>query len=339
MEGIKESLGKAKKCRCRSGSFLISGVLFVLLVVSILTNGFGLISSSQADPSVVNQAVSFINDQLLDSGSIAALKEIDQEKKINVTRFTIEIGGKTYDSFVSQDGEYLFPDVIKMAEALNSLENQEISSAEIPEIPKSEKPKVEVFVMSYCPYGLQAQKALLPVYELLKDKADIKIRFVDYIMHGLDEIEENLNQYCLQSMDVDQYMDYLSCFVENGDKESCLALVGANSSEIESCRNQLDEEYNIIADYENEETWLQGYYPLFSVENDLNEGYDIGGSPTIVINGETVSINPRSPENYKAFICQAFVEQPQECATTLSNEVPVSSFGSGTTSSDSDGSC
>jgi glutaredoxin len=319
---------------------LISGILFVLLVVSVLTNGFGLISSGRTDPLVVDQAVSFINDQLLAPGSTATLKEIDQKNKINVTRFTINIDGKNYDSFVSQNGEYLFPDVIKMAEALASLENSETPSAEIPEIPKSEQPEVEIFVMSYCPYGLQAQKALLPVYELLKDKADIKIRFVDYIMHGLKEIEENLNQYCLQSMDADQYMNYLNCFVQDGDQAGCLAsVVGANLSEIKSCRDQLDEEYNVITDYENKETWLQGTYPLFSVEKDFNEMYSVAGSPTIVINGQAVNIKPRSPENYKAYICQAFTEQPEECATTLSNEVPVPSFGTETTSGSSDGSC
>ncbi|MCF7907071.1 hypothetical protein K9K85_02210 [Patescibacteria group bacterium] len=339
MESIKESLSKTKKCQCNGKSFLISGILFVLLVISVITNGFGLISSGHADPLVVDQAVSFINDQLLTPGSTAALKEIDQKNKINVTRFTIDIEGKTYDSFVSQNGEYLFPDVIKMAEALASLENAEMPSAEIPEIPKSEKPEVEAFVMSYCPYGLQAQKALLPVYELLKDEADIKIRFVDYIMHGLDEIEENLNQYCLQSMDVDQYMSYLDCFVKEGDQTGCLASVGTNLSEIKSCRDQLDTEYSIMTDYENKETWLQGTYPLFDVEKDFNEMYDVGGSPTIVINGQVVNINPRSPENYKAYICQAFTEQPEECATTLSNEVPVPSFGAGTTSGSSDGSC
>jgi glutaredoxin len=332
-------LNKGKKCRCPGGSFLISGVLFILLVISIFTNGFGLISSGSADSLVVEQAVSFINEQLLTPGSTAVLKEIDSKNKIDVTRFTIEIEGKTYDSFVSRQGEYLFPDVIKMAEALSSLEKQEMEVAEIPEIPKSERPQVEAFVMSYCPYGLQAQKALLPVYQLLKEKADIKIHFVDYIMHGLEEIEENLNQYCLQSMDANQYMDYLNCFAEDGDKESCLSSVGANLSEIESCKNQLDQEYNIMADYENQETWLQGRYPLFSVEKDLNEMYDVGGSPTIVINGQKVSISPRSPENYKAFLCQAFNSQPEECATTLSNEVPVPSFGNGTTSGDSDGSC
>jgi hypothetical protein len=49
---------------------------------------------------------------------------------------------------------------------------------------KREKPDVDVFVMSYCPFGTQIEKGLLPVWDLLGDKINLNIRFVDYAMHG-----------------------------------------------------------------------------------------------------------------------------------------------------------
>lgn len=52
--------------------------------------------------------------------------------------------------------------------------------------------------MSYCPYGLQAEKMFLPVYDLLKNKAEMGIYFVNYIMHDKKEIDENLREYCIQ---------------------------------------------------------------------------------------------------------------------------------------------
>ena len=36
--------------------------------------------------------------------------------------------------------------------------------------PKKEKPEVELFVMSHCPFGTQIEKGMLPVARLLGDK-------------------------------------------------------------------------------------------------------------------------------------------------------------------------
>ena len=41
------------------------------------------------------------------------------------------------------------------------------------EITKTDKPNVELFVMSFCPYGVQAETAMKPVVDLLGDSADI----------------------------------------------------------------------------------------------------------------------------------------------------------------------
>ena len=42
------------------------------------------------------------------------------------------------------------------------------------------KPQVDFFVMSYCPYGNQAEELIKPVYDQLKGKADFKPRYVIY---------------------------------------------------------------------------------------------------------------------------------------------------------------
>jgi len=108
---------------------------------------------------------------------------------------------------------------------------------------------------------------------------------------------------------------------------------------LNSCVTGLDREYNISADYEDKDTWLNGTYPKFDVEKDLNELYNVGGSPTIIINGQAVNINPRTPENYKAFVCQSFTVQPEECLESLSTETPAPSFGTGATAANSGASC
>ncbi len=319
-------------------------ILSILLVASIFTNGFGirgLLVKEGANQETIDNAITFINDELLPPGSSATLGETDSEERIEISKFKIKIGDKSYDSFVSKDGKYLFPDVIKMAEVLKTTKAKDNASVTA-EIVKADKPNIDLFVMSYCPFGLQSQKTMLPVYALLKDKANITVHFCNYAMHGKKELDENLRQYCMQSESQDEYMDYLSCFVKDGDSEKCLLSANINQDKLNSCISETDKEYNVSADYENKDTWLDGQvpnqYPMFNVESSLNEMYGIGGSPSIVINGKNVNVNPRTPENYKAFICQAFNVQPEECLETLSTETPAPSFGTGLTS-DSGGSC
>jgi len=340
MEDTLNKIKKSKKSTCPNCSKFVWIVLLVLLIVSIFTNGFGiknLLIKQGAGQEVIDDAITFINDQLLPPGSIATLGITDSEEKIEVSKFKITIADKSYDSFVSKDGKYLFPDVIKMAEVLEVAEAQ-ANTPVTAEIVKADKPNVDLFVMTYCAFGLQAQKTMLPVYDLLKDKADISVRFCNYAMHDKKELDENLKQYCIQLEMPDKYVDYLSCFVVDGDSEKCLSDASIDQKMLNTCITKFDEEYKVSADYEDKDTWLQGTYPKFNVENTLNEMYNIGGSPTIVINGKVVNINPRTPENYKAFICQAFNVQPEECLETLSTETPVPNFGAGT-SSNSEGSC
>lgn len=68
---------------------------------------------------------------------------------------------------------------------------------------KSDRPELKFFVMSFCPYGNQAEDALRPIYDLLKDKADFTPQ---YIFNKID----NLASYCKTS---------------NGDSSQCAAYV------------------------------------------------------------------------------------------------------------------
>ncbi len=79
---------------------------------------------------------------------------------------------------------------------------------------KVDKPKAELFVMSHCPYWLQAQKWYLEVMEKLWDVADIKVKFVPYLMHGPSEWEENLVQHRIQKQQKEKYVPYLKCFLK-----------------------------------------------------------------------------------------------------------------------------
>ncbi len=197
-------------------------------------------------------------------------------------------------------------------------------------IPKSDKPKVELFVMSKCPYGLQMEKALIPAYDLLSKKTDISIKFVSYAMHGQEEIEENTRQYCAQQQDKEKYFSYLECYATNEDSAGCMKVSGLNESKINSCITKTNKEYAIMDKFNDQTTWLNGRYPVYPIDDALNNKYGVQGSPTLVINGVQVE-SGRTPNALKATICAAFNNAPSECGQTLAIASPQPGFGAGQT--------
>jgi len=268
------------------------------------------------------KAIKYINENLITEGKTASLSTISEEN--GLYKIVIKIGDQEFPSYVTRDGKFLFPQ-----EPINldkKIEKKE-SSNSVQEIPKRDKPDVKLFVMSYCPYGLQMEKAYLPVYNLLKDKLEMGIYFVNYIMHNKKEIDENLRQYCIQKEEKEKYVNYLSCFLKAGEFEKCLMEAKIDKDKMNSCISKTDQEYKISQMYNDKKNWLNGNYPKFDVNSDLNEKYGVQGSPTIVINDKVVEVNPRSPEKFKEIVCQSFNSAPAECSQTLSENVFSVGFG------------
>ncbi len=180
---------------------------------------------------------------------------------------------------------------------------------------KSDKPTVELFVMSYCPYWTQAEKWILPVIKLLKNKIDFKIKFVNYCMHWKKEIDENTLQYCIQEKEPKKYLWYLECFLWKEDNsENCKKKLWINKNIIEKCIKNASEKFNITKNF-----------PKYDIYDKENKKYWVQGSPTLVINGIKVSPKWRSPKAYLEIICSAFKNPPKECKKELSN-VPYDSW-------------
>ncbi|MDD5086654.1 MAG: hypothetical protein PHV16_02785 [Candidatus Nanoarchaeia archaeon] len=203
-------------------------------------------------------------------------------------------------------------------------------------MPKMEKPVVDVFVMSHCPYGTQIEKGILPVLRLLGDKIDFNMRFVYYAMHGEVEVNEQTLQYCIQKEYNDKYLDYLECFLKEGKTEECVEEVGLKG-QLDDCIAQTDEEFKMTEKLNDKTTWM-GNYPPFDIDKELNEKYGVRGSPTLVINGVVASAS-RDPASLLDAICTGFIEKPEECSEQLSSTAPSPGFGFEGTSASSAGSC
>ena len=324
VEDIKGSDIKMKKTTLWQ---IVCGIMAVLLVVSVGTYGFrgssgstGPVLSAQ---DAADKAITYINTNLLEAGTTAKVKSIEDSG--NLYNVKLDIGGREYDSYITKDGKLLFPSSVNLE--VKAEPQQQAQPQEPPKnMQKSDKPKVELFVMSHCPFGTQAEKGILPVVDLLGDKIDFDVKFVNYAMHGEKEVYEELNQYCIETEQTDKYLPYLKCFLEAGDGESCLAKAGIDKSKLETCTESADKKFKITENFKDQSTWSGGRYPPMLMFGAENEEYGVRGSPTLVINGAQVN-SARSPAAFLATICGAFNEPPEECDEELSSENPSSGFG------------
>jgi len=280
----------------------------------------------------------FINTYLMQSGSKAKVSDVTLFNN-QLYQVKVDIGnGQTVDSFVTVDGTQFFPQALSMTETANATATSTDTSAPAPVTDvktKSDKPTVELFVMSYCPFGTQMQKGVLPVIETLGSKMNFQLKFVSYAMHDKKELDENLVQYCIQKDSPSKLEPYLKCFLAaEGQGAACLTSNGLN---VDKCVKATDTTYKVTANYNDKSTW-KGNFPPFDVNKADNEKYNVAGSPTLVINGEEVQTG-RDPESLLKAVCSAFKTAPKECATTLSTATPSSGFGLGAATSNNAAAC
>lgn len=306
---------------------LLSIVLIVLLIASIVVNFDwysikGDLSNSLSKDEAASKALGLINQNFLQGQAVATLTNVEDNG--DLYKMKLSVSGQEMEGYITKDGKLFFPQAIELSQAPSAAEQQGTQQQE--NVIKSDKPSVEVFIMSHCPYGTQIEKGILPVAYLLKDKIDFEVKFVSYAMHGETEVKEELNQYCIQKEQNDKFLDYLKCFLEDGNRERCLAEVKIDTDALETCTTAADKEFSVMANLEDQSSWLSGQFPLFNVNKADNEKYNVRGSPTLVINEVTASAG-RDSVSLLGAICDAFNEAPEECSAQLEADTPSPGFG------------
>jgi glutaredoxin len=189
---------------------------------------------------------------------------------------------------------------------------------------------VDLYVMSFCPYGTQAETVMKPVVGLLGSKADIRLRYITTVtgttadsvnsLHGPLEAQEDLRQICIQKYYPVKLWTYIArfdeaCYPASGNTETQKACwmnastaAGIDMAKISACASG-----------------PEGISLLKADEADSNKN-GASGSPTLTINGVTYS-GERTPEAYKQAICNSFENAPAECNTTLSTTQVTNASG------------
>ena len=291
------------------------------------------------------KALDFINNNLVQPGKTVTIKDITEEN--GLYKMTVNLSNnQEVVSYMTKDGAKFFPQVMDVVETEkkndtknDQANNENNTKEEAANAPKKDKPEVDVFVMSYCPYGTQIEKGIIPVAEALGNKINFNVKFVDYAMHpSQGEVEENLRQYCVQRDERSKFFPYLKCFLKAGDSASCLKEAKVDSGKLKACTDSTDKKYQITEKKNDKSKWSSGSFPPFDINKEDNVKYGVQGSPTLVINGTQISAG-RDSKSLLDAICASFTKQPEECKKTLSATAPAPGFGEGAGSGSSAGGC
>lgn len=301
-------------------------LLVALTAITLLTGCVGNLSQTEAEAAAAN----FINSVLLSDTEVEA-EILDIQKEAGLWRLEVKLQDREVTSFISRDGSVFFPQAMDVEKTTQANEEKkaaaEEAAAAAAAIDKSDKPAVELFVMSHCPYGTQAEKGIIPAIETLGDKVDFQLKFVDYAMHGKEEVDEQLRQYAIQKNYPDKFLPYLKEFLKEGKGGDAMKAAEIDVMELAGHISAADAEFTATQNLEDESAWVNGNYPQFNTHKADNDKYGVGGSPTLVVNGQVIEGASRSPSGMLETICNAFDVAPEECSTELSAATSSTGFG------------
>lgn len=305
---------------------ILFGILIVFALGLFAGTALGRTSFQNKNKISTEEAKQKIENFFANAGVTEVTVKSVEENENNIYKVVVASQGQEYDSYITRNGKIFFYSGVNLEEFEKLLTESKAKENTSTETPKSDKPAIELFVMSHCPYGTQMEKGLFPVLNTLGDKVDFKLKFVSYAMHGEKEITEEKRQYCIAENYNDKLLPYLGCFLEDETKSSeCLVSVGLNEWEVNNCMQQVDTQFGITASFNDQSSWI-GEYPPFNTHLEDNQKYNIAGSPALVINETMVAVN-RDPQSLLTAVCNAFNEKPEECNIPLSAEVPSAGFG------------
>ncbi len=304
-------------------------IMGLLIVILLITSSGGITGKVISENKVGELALTFFNEKLSQTpGTLDSVKSINGIYQVN-----INIGGESIPLYFTKNGNWISQGGDLVSITGNTASNTN-SDTQTQEISKSEKPSVELYVFTYCPYGTQAEKGILPVIELLGDKIDFKIRQIG-AMHGEYEKIEAERQLCIEKEYPTKFLDYVLDFALSSEIGAC----GGDATCVNPLINSIYTKLGINANKINSCMTSDGV-TMYNAELSNAQQLDVSGSPTLIINGVKVS-SGRDSASYLDIICQAFSDGsvPEECGEQLSSAAPSPGFGTGTASSGSGSQC
>jgi len=299
---------------------MIVGIVVILAAIFIVI----MMQSGQetvVPPGVCGpKVIAYYNQNLAQEG-LANLISINESRGLYLLTFTYQ--SEVHTVYTTRDCTLMFPGVVNMTAgpAAGQVTPQATRQAATTTV-KSARPTVDLYVMAFCPYGTQAETGLGPVADLLKSKADIRVRYITTVtgttvdsvksLHGSAEAQEDLRQICINKYYPDQFWSYIRTF-----NEQCYPS-WKNATALESCQENTMAALSM--DSAKIDACSQGTegLALLKADETASDADHAKSSPMLFINGVLYS-GSRTSEAYKQAVCTSFETVPAECSTAVAS--------------------
>jgi len=352
--------------------FTALGALIIGLIIGVLITP-GIIGPAPIDDDDPVEPVELNEQEVFDKvkafldksffepqGGEARVSELE---KINDNLYSVKIEFLVDDVLQGEFLSYITPDNKQLINgSLFNMDEPYVAPTPVPQptvevqdIPKTETPNVKMFVMTYCPYGNQAEDGLGPVYRLLGDKIDFEPHFVYYSNYcgwgikcqctdgttadgkcienpNYSEAPDAKEEYCYDFEE--EQPVYCSMHgvqeLNEGIRETCawkyddhakwwdyvdLVNTECSSANIDECWEQYAVQAGL--DVESIKSCFETEIEsILAEEVALSKEMGVQGSPSVFVN-DTDYAGGRAAENYKQGICASFTEAPEECEQAL----------------------
>jgi hypothetical protein len=297
---------------------ILSILLLIALAGSMYVNltGKAVLTLTQSQTSaneIGKKVIDFINNNLVQPGTSASLVSVKDMG--SYFEILTSYQGQQIPVYASKDGRILFLQAIDMTQ--QTQRQTQTAPQQTQEIPKRDRPTAELYIFSYCPYGVTTLDSFSIVGKLLSNKANMKVKFFSD-MHGKHELQQNKIQECIQEVYPQKYWEYASRYLETVYSK-CSSTRDINCDENESIT--LMKEVGIDADKVMKCVEERGE-ELYKRDISDAARFGLTGSPSLVINEVHVIGFDRSPEGIKKLVCSSFTTPPTECSQVLSASSP-----------------
>ena len=174
--------------------------------------------------------------------------------------------------------------------------------------------KLEFFVMSKCPYGIQVEQGVAPTLEKLGGNVDFHIGYIGQkagdnltSMHGPAEVTGDIAQLCAKQVAPDKYFSMIVCQDKDPQHmdtnwESCGKSAGLDTGAVKACMDGAQGKQLLAAAFD--EATQRG----------------ASGSPTMFLNGKPYN-GGRKANDFLRAICATYDGKKPDACTNL--PVPV----------------
>ena len=236
------------------------------------------------------------------------------------------VAGEEMPIMISKDYKYFYAGAYDFGTTISQMETAraqagQAAEAEAQGVPQSSNPQVQMFVMSYCPYGNQAEGGLAPVIMLLADSATFEPVYIIY-PNGAECAENNGTKYCSLHGNAELWQDVREkiIFSMYGEEKWAEYVSKANSDcnlgNIDTCWVTAADAVGGINTSAVTAEFEASKFDILASEMAKTMQAGVSGSPTIKINGVTFN-GGRTAQAYKDAVCGAYTTAPAECGQNV----------------------